>query len=717
MNRTITRTLSVLGAVAVVAAAVVIGRSMGDGETKEEILITPRAVERRDLSDVLTVSGEVRRDEIQEINSAVDGKVSSIAVEDGQTIEVGDTVFALDGRAAVAVNGDFAFFRQLEVGSDGPDVLQLEEILVEAGYDITDVDTLFTEETRVALSRWQFDRGYGGARPENDETVTVSLLSNPAGYSVGKSNTVAFTIVPSVPTGGGSSLGRLPRVASPTLTISASTTQANEGSAVTFTITSSVAPVSDLSIDLTIGGDADGGESGADGDDYTELETSVLLPAGSTSVSFTVDVFVDQVIEDAEDIVVSLTDQFGNDPNYVVGPTNSVRVVIPANGSDLRPEVSVKASGGTVDEGSNITFTLRTTVESNRDVEVEVEISGSATPDVDYVVPDEDAWTIPAGATSVDVSIQVRRDDTVEVDETLAVRVLPDSPASGRNEQYFVGDPASATVDIVSPDLPELTIVGGGTIAEGGSGSFRIVSDAPVTADTSVNYQFSGTAQPGSDFEVLSGTVVMRAGSSSVTVVVRTIDDDVVFQPSDMLVAAWPARVGKVEVDEGEFVLQGQLVLSLTEPDFTITMKVSPSDRAELEVGQEVTVDLQVGGQLLSGVISELDDSASVGDTGEEQYEGVVQVDGELDAVDGASVTIDVVLEAVSGALAVPVASVLRTSGGDEVRVVGDDGTIDRVPVTIGLIDGEWVEIVSGLRGNELVIVDIDAEPAVTDGG
>ena len=145
-------------------------------------------------------------------------------------------------------------------------------------------------------------------------------------------------------------------------------------------------------------------------------------------------------------------------------------------------------------------------------------------------------------------------------------------------------------------------------------------------------------------------------------------------------------------------------------------MKVSPSDRAELEIGQEVTVDLQVGGQLLDGVISELDDSATVGNTGEELYEGVVQVEGALDAVDGASVTIDVVLKSVVGALVVPVASVLRTAGGDEVRVVADGGTIDRVPVTIGLIDGEWVEVVSGLTGNELVIVDIDAEPAVASG-
>ncbi len=170
---------------------------------EQQLLIVPRAVERRDLDDVLTISGEVRRrDEIQTINLPVDGKVSSLAVEDGDTIEVGDPLFALDGRTAVAVAGDFAFYRTLDVGSDGPDVHQLESILAADGYPISSVDSLFTEETRAALTRWQADHGYGGATPETTETITVGLSANQAGYTVGKANTVAFSIVDSVPPAG-----------------------------------------------------------------------------------------------------------------------------------------------------------------------------------------------------------------------------------------------------------------------------------------------------------------------------------------------------------------------------------------------------------------------------------------------------------------------------------------------------------------------------------
>ena len=75
--------------------------------------------------------------------------------------------------------------------------------------------------------------------------------------------------------------------------------------------------------------------------------------------------------------------------------------------------------------------------------------------------------------------------------------------------------------------------------------------------------------------------------------------------------------------------------------------------------------------------------------------------------MDGATVSIDVTLAEALQVLAVPVASVLRSADGDEVRVVNDQGTITRLKVTIGLIEGEWVEIKEGLVGDELIIVDI----------
>ena len=729
--------VALVGVSGLVAAGVVVGRMTSDDETGKQLLIVPRPVERRDLDDVLTISGEVRREEIQEINLPVDGKVSSLAVGDGDTIDIGDPLFALDGRTAVAVAGDFAFYRTLDVGSDGPDVAQLENILVGAGYPISAVDSLFTEETRAALTRWQVDHGYGGATPEATETITVGLAQNQAGYSVGKANTVAFRIEPSAPGAAGSGVERAVHTRKgtedkPEITLTSSFTDVEEGGQVNLTITAEPAPANNLTIDLTIDGDAVGGDDPEDGDDYQEFDDSIVMAAGQTTYTIPVPIFVDQVKEGREEIIVSLTDQYGNDPNYFVGSSNKVRIRIAENGDDLLPVITVKSSTGVVSEGGTVTFTFTTTIESNEDLDLIIALGGGAVNGDDYVAVEPDAVTILAGETTADLQIQIRKDGYVEPDEELLVAVAPapeptpypdpDPDADLHQDPllpaYVGGFPSQVSVIIESDDLPELTLRGGGAVAEGGTASFTIVADSPVSADTSINYQVGGTAQSGSDYETLTGTVVMRTGHSQVSVGIKTIDDDVVFLPSDMVVANWPARIGSVDVDEGEFVMQGSAVLTLTEPVFTITLAVSASDRAELEVGQAVMVSLDSADLDLPGVIATLDETATVNEAGEESYEGTVQVQGDVSAVDGARVTIDVTLAERLDVLAVPVASVLRSAGGDEVRVINDEGTITRVAVTIGLVDGEWVEITSGLVGDELVVVDVDAEADVeADGG
>ncbi|MBJ7367933.1 MAG: biotin/lipoyl-binding protein, partial [Ilumatobacteraceae bacterium] len=132
ITRKIITSIAVVG---VVVGAVFVGKSLGGSSTGKStgLLIVPRQVERRSLEDVLTVSGEIRRDETKKINSPVDGQVSDVAVSDGDTVNAGDTIFSLDGRDSVAVKGKFAFYRPLDVGAVGPDVKQLEDILISSG--------------------------------------------------------------------------------------------------------------------------------------------------------------------------------------------------------------------------------------------------------------------------------------------------------------------------------------------------------------------------------------------------------------------------------------------------------------------------------------------------------------------------------------------------------------------------------------------------------
>jgi len=922
----------------------------------------------RTLTDEITISGEMRRDELQTINSAVDGKVSDLMVADGDTVNPGDKLFALNGRPSVAVRGGFAFYRILDVGAQGPDVEQLETILFEAGYPVGDVDTFYTEDTRDGLAAWQAAYGFSGVTSEVDEVVNVSLLGNQAGYRVGAVNTVSVTIGSAIPIGSGASSRQGATLAVnspvPTVNLSVSPAAVVEGGRVTVILTAAPTPIAELEVGLRVGGDV------MVDDDYIDIDETVVIGAGESSISIEVVTLVDDDLEPNEDLKLEIVGGFDDeasvapqtlmaydlqvqvddliergdelreeiadavgevetlkeydiraeiadleerraelaeeiaeatteeqtlkeydiraeiadleerraeladeiaeeqedvdeaqeevdgletiqgsktdveqelmdagiitnaqaataDPtpteaeqllalNTALEEANSdldaeditvtawtkafnayhdaldillegsselptardtleaetdglallvdeqarldfllndaedrladtletsddslaalrdeqarLEFLLEATREDLRvaqaarwivggaseatvivddpdvPDVPVlvlRADSESVGEPGTASFTVETTTELVEDLDVYFEVAGTATPDQDFNAPAGDV-TMRAGADTATIAITVRTDDLVEVDETLTVRLLADPRGS-----YALSGTTEGTTSIVSPDLPELTLVGGGRLTEGETGYVAIVADQAPKVDTSVGYSVAGSAQAGVDYQVVTGSALLAAGQTRIEVVIRTIQDDVVFMPGDMVVADWPTRVGKVHVDEGSFVAPGAALLTLTEPAFTLTLFASPTDRAKLRIGQEVTVKLAAGDQESPGVITSLDDSASSQGTSE-RYEGVVEAVEELVGVEGAVVTIDVVVDQAVDALVVPIAAVLTDGPDEKVRVVTPDGVIERRTIQIGMLDGAWVEVVDGVSPGEYVILEID---------
>ena len=717
---------------AVVVALVLVGTLVWPGiggggdssdSTNEGPTFVVAPVERRTLVDEITVRGEIRRDQLQRITSGVDGRVSTVLVDDGETINAGDVLYAIDGRAAVAVDGEFSFYRRLDVGSDGPDVLQLETILSNDGFDVGVVDQLFTEETRAGLREWQVNRGYGGETPEPNENIVVSLRSNNAGYTIGARNTISFELEPSVPnqpvsyenhqTGTSRSLlysagdndpstytsilfqeDNRPRIE---VTVNPQTVV--EGNSATFTFTSDIVMPTDTVIDYIVAGSATAEDDYDDG----PLDGSFIFPQGTQTFDLEIQTLTDDEIESEEEIVIEVGDGFGIGENlpYVPGALREARLAITSPPGDFQT-IKVSATSVTVNEGSNVSFEFETDLVSNEDTTITFTVGGTARSGSDYFAEDLEI-DLPANAETVTVTFETRDDTIVENDETLSITITPNA-----DETYVVGSPSSASTTIESNDLPELIIEGGGSISEGSSGEFIIRADQPVVEDTSINYALSGSATPGRDFNELSGTVVMPAGQSEVRVTIETIDDDVVFLPGDMVVASWPARVGTVSVDDGEFILLGQEVLTLTEPDFTITLTLNPTDRGNLEVGMAVEVEIQASDEeAVPGVILELDETATVTGEGSERYEGVIETLEALDAVDGASVNVDVTREEKVDVITVPIAAVLQDGqGNDVVRVVLVDGTTTQVQIETGLSEGAFVEVTEGLAGDELVLVE-----------
>ena len=333
-----------------------------------------------------------------------------------------------------------------------------------------------------------------------------------------------------------------------------------------------------------------------------------------------------------------------------------------------------------------------------------LDYGGTAVAEEDYS-PVAGAIIIPAGQTSLPISIPTLNDEQVEDDKVLVVNL--DS-----SKGYRVGDEDGGEVVIESEDLPEINIVGGGATSRGGGAGFQIIADEPPLEDITIQYQATGTATPGVDIHPLTGTVLLPAGQTVADVPLLTLNTDVVFIPTDMVVAHWPTRVSKVLVKEGDLAPAGTPLFSITEAGFTVTLKANAADRSKLKVGQQVTVQVQGGDKQATGVITELDENATIDpETKQQTYEGKVQVQGDLGAADGAPVNIDVVLQDKPGVITVPIAAVKQNgSGEDVVRVIdlAHGGKIQEKVVKTGLSEGSYIEVTKGLDGTEVVVVEVD---------
>jgi len=851
-------------------------------ETQEERGAVDRLIAEkvslRTLTEEITISGEMRREELQSINVASSGRLSSVDLEEGDTIETDSKLFSLDGRPSVAVNGDFSFYRELSVGSQGPDVEQLEIILSDSGYGVGTVDQFFDEETRKGLAEWQKDFGFSGVTSEVEEMVTVSLLSNPSGYKVGAVNTVAIEILPgngqtNLKLDGRQGTAVVASTQIPVVTISAKPSVVVEGGKAVLELSAEPAPPTDIEIEIRLSGEA------VEEDDYKEIEKKVLIPKGETSSKVEIIILSDNELEANEELVVELIGQFEDEESvspqtlkvfdlefqldelisrsseieeekaeakeerdglqsivrektdieqellelsiitmlqaieanvnatqaqelirldqiledandvlqrdkencvdtypddtgvicaspssatavaqqnkafndyydylevvlddateltaaknlfdsledelernvylvestreelrkaqaarWIVGTQDEVKVIIDDPEVPDIPVIILSAVSDDVNESGSALFSVETTSEMTEDVTIFFEVLGDVESGIDYNVPSGDV-TIRKGDNKGSFSITIRDDDLVETDEKLIVRLLQDQKG-----KYSLSEESEAHLNIISPDLPELKLVGGGKIVEGETAVVAVVADQAATVDTSVNYSVTGSAQAGTDYQVLTGSALLRSGETSLDISVRSLEDDIVFKPGDMIVADWPARIGRVSFDKGDFVQSGSEILQLTEPQFAITLFSSPTDRAKLKVGQEVTVNLDAGDQESEGIITQLDDTTSSGG-GSELYEGIIEAVDDLIAVEGAVISIDVVVSEVVDAIVVPIAAVLTEGSDEKVRVVTRDGKIERRVIETGMLDGAWVEVVAGVSPGEFVILEID---------
>jgi hypothetical protein len=507
------------------------------------------------------------------------------------------------------------------------------------------------------------------------DTVLTMSVADGTGYSVGSPGSASTTIH---------------NANVPSLSITGGTTVA-AGSAATLTVTADQAPVQTTQVQLQVAGSAQPGTA------YDPVNPVVTFAPGQTSVTVTVETIAQTVIQASTYVVVALEPSPGS---YAVSAQGSAVVTIA--GSTAQPVVTLTSSTTYLQKGQPYPVSVGLSQALSTPLAIQLTYGGNAVAGSDFNPP-AGSIVVPAGQTAAQVEIPTITADTVEPDRILTVTLAP-SPS------YRVGNPGSTAVQITTAVLPTLTITGStGTVAQGGAATFTITANQAPVKNTSISFAVQGTATPGQSYVPVPGAALLPAGQTQVTITLQSLQTNITFEPTDMIVGPWPTRIGTVFVKAGATVAPGEPILSLVEPDLSVTLQASAADRTKLAVGQTCTVQISGSNSSGTGVITELDtDTTQVGSA--QVYEGTIAV-SDLTGADGSQVSITVVDQQIDDALTVPIAAVKQNgTGQDVVRTVSlaRGGRVTEVPVTTGLTEGSYIQITGGLRLGQLVILQVN---------
>ncbi len=396
-----------------------------------------------------------------------------------------------------ATNFSYTVTRSLNISS--PTVVNLTlSGTATSGVDYTGAPANITIPAGATTATFPIDPSVDGT-VEADETVTFTVAAG-TGYTVG---------VPA------SATGTILNDDVPSATISVSPANVAEDGApnLVYTVTLNQASFSALSIGYTIGGTA------TNGTDYATITSPLVIPAGSTTGTITVNPTADATIETNETVTLTLNAGAG----YTVGVPNA------ATGTILNDDLpNLVINDVTANEGNagitNFTFTVSLSAPAGPGgVTFDIgTANGSATAGVDYVASSLTSQTIPAGSSTYTFTVLVNGELLNEPSETFFVNVT--------NVINAVVVDGQGVGTIVNDDpLPSLSI-NDVTVVEGNAGTvnavFTVTLNAASGQTVQVNYATAdGTATQPADYTNTSGTLTFTPGQTTRTITVPVIGE------------------------------------------------------------------------------------------------------------------------------------------------------------------------------------------------
>lgn len=369
--------------------------------------------------------------------------------------------------------------------------------------------------------------GSSGATPKvclSDSAGNYTVGNLAAGDYTAAAASPAYTLTPvlpnplnvSAPVAGAD----FTAAAKPTVTMSlddASCTEGGDGAVLRFTRT---AAVNTSAIDVRVFA---GGSAGMGDVDFTPAEIYDLttykftIPANQNVLDVAVSAFNDSSAEGPETMTFFLIDGSG----YIPSGVESVTLAVEDNDNSL-PVVSVEALADSLTEGGdNAVIRLSRTGPVGNALAVSLVRAGTAAAATDYSGVGTLA-TIPAGAAFVDLTLAALQDSDAEGSETVSLSI--------GTSALWIRSPLrnAVSLTLLDDDIPTVSIIAADNAAsEAGSDPavFVITRSGALSTPLTVDYAMGGTAQHGTDYQPMAGTVTIPAGLAHAALTVTPVDD------------------------------------------------------------------------------------------------------------------------------------------------------------------------------------------------
>ena len=266
--------------------------------------------------------------------------------------------------------------------------------------------------------------------------------------------------------------------------------------------------------------------------DYEQLPSFAIFEAPSTLVNITITPLDDAIAEGDESVQIDLITITGIQSSVIAtisGATDSATVIIADADANLDVVLTAIDSSAAEIGPDSGQFQIILSSQLQTDLTVFYSVEGSADNGTDYRTIGSSVVFV-VGSTQQLVNVIPESDDIGEGVETVSLTLSTSSGFASGISITFVGGLQQVFIDDDPSDAQVFVrlVVSDASAAEenANTGAFLITLDNPLSRAITVGYTLVGTALNGDDFTQLDTTVLISAGSTSVTTIITPVEID-----------------------------------------------------------------------------------------------------------------------------------------------------------------------------------------------